>query len=1390
MKIYRFRTEFSRHTFSAIAALMLTAAIPLGAAQFYVAPTGSASGDGSIGKPWDFHTALMHPAAVKAGDTIWMRGGTFKMSYPEEYTDHLTGTAAAPIVVRAYPGEHPIIDLSNLSSELYVYGAYTWFWGLEITSSGIPRSTNISGSWGAQASTIGIHGVGVKFINCFVHDLSQGFSFWNESEGSELTGNVIFHNGWSAPDRGHGHNVYVQNNNSGLFKTVIDNFIGVAFDVGMQEYGGGKAFVSNITATGNVMWDNGTPVGQEVGQLIIGGGGESKKGIEVGHNWIYTSSTRYSGGYVQIGWSWDGVNQDANIHDNFVWGPDLEIWHWNTAQVVRNSVFTVSQPNTLYIALYDAASPAQSLSNWNIDYNTYGTPNVFRFAVTGLDSNYNPTNTGGNAYNNVTWPVASKQESHSTFNAPVPTTATVRPNKYETGRANIVVTNPKAAATVAANLSTSGLNDGDSYVILDAQNFGGPAIVSGTYSSANPVVQIPMLNLTVAPIPGWSITPAHTAPYFGTFVLLGGAALTGSGAVPPPTTTVTDTTAPTVSIGAPVAGATVSGSVTVTASASDNTGVVGVQFKLDGSNLGSEVTASPYTATWSTSGLSGSHTLTAVARDAAGNQTPSSSVTVTVSNATVVTTATAAFVRLDTATQGNWNTAYGADGTWIANLSTTSPSYASISSAASLWTWAASSADARALLKPGLTDRIASAVYSSGAYTVDLNLSDSKTHQVAFYFVDWDANSRAETIEILDAGNSTVLSTQTMSSFTAGKYLVWNLSGHVQIRITKTSGGSNGVLSGLFFGAAATAAPVADTTVPTVSFSAPATGQSLSGTATVTATASDNTGVAGVQFKFDGTSLGAEIAAAPYTFTWDTTAVTNGSHTLSAVARDAAGNKATATVTIAVQNTTTPATASGNVQFVELNTAAAGTWKGVFGGDGHMLAGQSASLPSYAKVTVSGANTYVWADTTPDLRGLQKVTTADRLAAAFYAGSAFTIDVNLTDGATHKVAIYCADWDSTVRVQTVDVLDTAGNVLATRSLSSFNGGRYLVWNITGHVTLRLTKTVGPNAVVGGIFFGPASSATATAPTVSITAPAAGQSVSGTVTLTASASAAAGMASVQFLIDGSTAGTALAAAPYSFVWDSTSATNGNHTVSAIATDTLGSKTSAAAVTIAVSNTTTTAPAGTIAATNYWSFDTADIGGATALDRLGNRSGVIANATPVTGKYGQALAFNGANSSVTVNDSGSLQFNSSLSIAAWVKTTNTTRIETIVSKYDSSGSESGYLLKTLPGGTIGVRLGADVTSGTREFADTTKINDGLWHHVAVVVTMGQDIRFYVDGVLSSMKEAITTPASSGVPFQIGSMSFTYYAYPFTGTMDEVKFFRRALSATDVASLYAGN
>ncbi len=96
---------------------------------------------------------------------------------------------------------------------------------------------------------------------------------------------------------------------------------------------------------------------------------------------------------------------------------------------------------------------------------------------------------------------------------------------------------------------------------------------------------------------------------------------------------------------------------------------------------------------------------------------------------------------------------------------------------------------------------------------------------------------------------------------------------------------------------------VGDTTPPTVSITSPADQTTVSGGITINASAGDNVGVAGVQFQLDSAPLGTERTSAPYSLSWNSATTTNGTHVIGAVARDAAGNKTTATVSVTVSNT-------------------------------------------------------------------------------------------------------------------------------------------------------------------------------------------------------------------------------------------------------------------------------------------------------------------------------------------------------------------------------------------------------------------------------------------------------------------------------------------------------
>src|SRR6185369_15644740 len=116
--------------------------------------------------------------------------------------------------------------------------------------------------------------------------------------------------------------------------------------------------------------------------------------------------------------------------------------------------------------------------------------------------------------------------------------------------------------------------------------------------------------------------------------------------------------------------------------------------------------------------------------------------------------------------------------------------------------------------------------------------------------------------------------------------------------------------------------------------------------------------------------------------------------------------------------------ASAAATFIGADAATQGNWQGVYGAQGYNIINDSTSYPAYAQVTPTGQQSCVW-DVQPnsEVRALQRATSG-RIAACWYSpgliGGSFSVDVNLTDGAAHRVAVYLLDWDSTTRVNRVD----------------------------------------------------------------------------------------------------------------------------------------------------------------------------------------------------------------------------------------------------------------------------------------------------------------------------------------------------------------------------------
>ncbi len=197
------------------------------------------------------------------------------------------------------------------------------------------------------------------------------------------------------------------------------------------------------------------------------------------------------------------------------------------------------------------------------------------------------------------------------------------------------------------------------------------------------------------------------------------------------------------------------------------------------------------------------------------------------------------------------------------------------------------------------------------------------------------------------------------------------------------------------------------------------------------------------------------------------------------------GNNQTLSVSFAPTDATdyTPAAAMTTIDVISATTSAAflkkdattqGNWINTYGTEGYNVIQDAASYPSYATVTSTGQTAHTWAISTTDVRALQNPGGSGRIAATWYSASSFTIDVGFTDGQAHDLELYFLDWDSIARSEQVQISDAAsGMVLDTESVSSFHGGVYLDWQVSGHVVIKITKITGGNAVLSGLFFDPA-----------------------------------------------------------------------------------------------------------------------------------------------------------------------------------------------------------------------------------------------------------------------------------------------------------------------------
>jgi hypothetical protein len=412
------------------------------------------------------------------------------------------------------------------------------------------------------------------------------------------------------------------------------------------------------------------------------------------------------------------------------------------------------------------------------------------------------------------------------------------------------------------------------------------------------------------------------------------------------------------------------------------------------------------------------------------------------------------------------------------------------------------SSDPRALLKQTYsyspTERIESCFHTGTSMDFLIGASDATARRIALYFADYGRSGRSVTVQIIDSASTAVLDTRQLTNYQAGVYLVYRYAGAVTIRIVNNTPGPytpTGSLNALFWGGASDATPApptptpapppADTIAPSIAIVNPAPGKQLAEQWYVTVAATDNVGVVGVQVQLDGRNLLQEWTLGQFSQLWDTTYTPNGPHTLTAIARDAAGNRTTsAPIQIVVNNTPPPPIGpSGNsVTFLGTDTVTRGNWKGVYGQDGNVIAQHSVLAPPYSGFDTGGSVNLMLLDLwATDGRALLKqsysYSPSERIESYFHTASSMDFLLKASDGLPHRVALYFCDYENTGRAATVQALDTARNnaLLDSRSLSSYANGVYLVYTYRGSVTLRVTNTnpgsYAPTAAMSAIFWG-------------------------------------------------------------------------------------------------------------------------------------------------------------------------------------------------------------------------------------------------------------------------------------------------------------------------------
>jgi hypothetical protein len=906
------------------------------AADYYVSTTGNDNNPGSASQP--FRTISRAYGLATAGTTIIVQPGV--------YTDHQTGwglrinksgTATSPITLRSQVRGGAVIDGqngANRNKAIYLDGSYNIIDGFEIRG-GPTGGISIWGNYNQIINNDIHHNGNVAIVSNYGQD---GVYSDRTTRDNKYIGNLIRDNGRSGSNLDHA--LYLCGDNELVLNNVMIRNASWGLHIA------GYSTVSNLKAYNNVMAYNGR------GGVMLW---LNLSGVDIKNNVIYANSRYGLDSYDAHG---SGVVVDRNLvfgnsSGNYNFSGSGSDYTYTLGTTISSAPLFVNSTSAGFDARLSAGSPAinaalnlssvfttdlagatrPSSGAWDLGAYKYGvtdtTPPTVSITAPANGATISGLAVGvsANASDNVgvvgvqfklNGANLGAEDTSSPYSVTLNTTTLLNGNYTLTAVARDAAGNQTTASAVSVNLNnlvntvpsissianqtiTAGTSTGPlSFTVGDLETSAGSLMVTG--SSSNPTL-VPSSGIifggsgssrtiTVTPAGGQTGTATIT-------VTVSDGSLTKSTSFG---LTVNALPAPVVALTAPANGASYTAPATISLAASvtaNGNTISKVQF-FHGSTLLGEDTTSPYTHTWS-SVIAGSYSLTARAVYGTGSTVTSPAVSVSVaaepsSGLTLGTgsaTITSPFV--------------------ITNGTISQPAYTGVTEGGrAAYTFNISTAgDYVVVAQVNTPDDSANSFFvnidaepTDPEMTWDIPLTSGLTERT----VAWRGNGTFDNAQFAPKVFSLAAGTHTL--IVRGREANTQL-GSITITPVET-------------------AP--DITAPTVSITAPANNATVSGSAvTVSANASDNVGVAGVQFKLNGVNLGAEDTSAPYSVTWNSTTVADGTHTLTAVARDAAGNQTTsASVSVMVSNTAPVVLPTVTVTASDVNASRVGPDNGAF----------------------------------------------------------------------------------------------------------------------------------------------------------------------------------------------------------------------------------------------------------------------------------------------------------------------------------------------------------------------------------------------------------------------------------------------------------------------------